>query len=167
MTIREITRDHQYQLLQIFTSIYQAHKESLPEYLPHSQIAHDHLLAALPAKATAEDLLSTILTILSLQNLKDTKENHLLRDTLHPTTKIGEKSLEMAYRKEQTLCTTNTIVAKQESVRKAKVIIAAAAKDDSNNNHRLYGNYPPCPHCLQTLHKPERCWLKFPEKKPE
>ncbi|KAG8862849.1 hypothetical protein FRB97_005475, partial [Tulasnella sp. 331] len=96
------TGDRQYQLLQTFALIHQTHKENLPEYLSCSQVARDHLLAALPTTATAADLLSTIVAFFSLQNLEDTKENQSLRDTLQRTTNISEATLETAYRKEQT-----------------------------------------------------------------
>ncbi|KAG8865864.1 hypothetical protein FRB97_004343 [Tulasnella sp. 331] len=155
------TGDRQYQLLQTFASIHQTHKENLPEYLSCSQVARDHLLAALPTTATAVDLLSTIVAFFSLQNLEDTKENQ------------SEATLETAYRKEQTSRTTNAIVAKQESAKHAKVVNAAFTREDNNNNNnnnnnrKPHGSHPPCPHCSQTLHKAENCWSKFPEKKPE
>ncbi|KAG8869635.1 hypothetical protein FRB97_000919 [Tulasnella sp. 331] len=168
------TGDRQYQLLQTFASIHQSHKENLPEYLSHSQVARDHLLAALPSTATAADLLSTIVAFFSLQNLEDTKENQSLRDTLQRTTNISEATLETAYRKEQTSRTTNRIVTKQESAKRTKVIAAAAKEDNNNNNNnnninnrKPRGSHPPCLHCTQTSHKAESCWSKFPEKKPE
>ncbi|KAG8869079.1 hypothetical protein FRB97_001629, partial [Tulasnella sp. 331] len=105
-----VTGDCQYQLLQTFASIHQSHKESLPEHFSYSQVAQDHLLTALPAKATAEDLLSTIVTSFSLQNLEDMKENQSLRDTLQRTTNIREKTLKVTYRKEQTSHMTNAII---------------------------------------------------------
>ncbi|KAG8867452.1 hypothetical protein FRB97_003338 [Tulasnella sp. 331] len=151
------TGDRQYQLLQTFASIHQTHKENLPEYLSRSQVARDHLLAALPTTTTAADLLSTIIAF-SLQNLEDTKENQSLKDTLQRTTNISEVTLETAYRKEQTSWTTNAIVAKQESAKRTKVVNAAVSREDSNSNNNNNNN---------NNNNPENCWLKFPEKKPE
>ncbi|KAG8866670.1 hypothetical protein FRB97_003812, partial [Tulasnella sp. 331] len=128
------TGDRQYQLLQTFTSIHQTHKENLPEYLSRSQVARDHLLAALPSTATAADLLSTIVAFFSLQNLEDTKENQLLKDMLQRTINISKTTLETAYRTEQTSCTTNAIVAKQESAKRTRVVAAVIKEDNSNSN---------------------------------